>query len=208
MSLQLLSFQWRSRKTKWHQPQCPGIMVLPLLSGFSGLAKRQRSGFHRSVLSPLVHAYWRRPGSSCRRKCYGCRASSWRRRRNVSSMKRWSGGCRNECCCSPRWVSRSCLGKPVTLLLSSRCTPCCFFSVHLCNWYYRGATGSLLSVCCERYETCLYDCVKVLLHLRALLVFPSRGAHAVWELRDLVSGLAFVQGQRIESCCRQSVWSH
>lgn len=101
MSLQLLGFQWCSREMKWHQPRSPGITVM-LLSGSSDLTKRQWSRFHRSVLSFLAPEYWRRPGSSYRKKYYGFRANSWMRRRSVSSTKRWSDGCRNVCCCSPR----------------------------------------------------------------------------------------------------------
>lgn len=86
--------------------QYPAVVVILLLSGFSDLTKRQWSRVHRSLLSFLVPEYWRRLGSSYRKKSCGFRASSWMRRRSVNSTKRWSDGCRNVSCCSPRWVSR------------------------------------------------------------------------------------------------------
>lgn len=150
--LQLPGVQWRSHQMR----VTPGPVSWSCSSSEAFLiTARQNSGVHRSVFSFLVPGCWRRPGSSYRRKSCVFRASSWRRRRNGSTRKRWSGGCRNAWCSSPRWVPRPCLEKPTSLFLSARCSLSYFFFFHLHNWCYKTLLGSLHNGCRGRYENCL-----------------------------------------------------
>lgn len=90
----------------------------PLIFFLINLTKRQWLSFHMPVFSFVVPEHWRRPGSSYRKKYCRFRASSWKRRRSASSMKRWSDGCRNVYCCSPRWGAGECLVKYMSLFPS------------------------------------------------------------------------------------------
>lgn len=160
------------------------------------------------IIFILVPEYLRRPGSSYRKKYYGFRTSSWMRRRSVSSMKHWSGGCRNAYCYSPRWVSRW-LEKPASLFLSSRCSPCYFFFVHLCNRYCQVSMGSLRSGCCKTCETLLEGCIRiqVWVHPKALLVFPPSGLMPCWWYATLSRAWHLHEGRELNHVVTRVFWA-